>query len=608
MLISLARLLSRLGFGASSGQANALAEKAASLPSLLSHWSLGGEGSGAIQSVRPDGTLVVRHEMGDPVALYQDIRLAGPTDPSCYLLKVKVNSTVRNSVTVAAVNAGRWRTSEGNLSTEDRETLGIRFDGQGGDVIRAHVWVGKGAEVEVDAGLIELAAASEFRRPSTFPPLLTTRPDYMTEAEWAEFQAAFAEDPAEGSAYLNELEIRKSVEFCHSWPRVLQFSLSSYCNIACRFCAQTKYAGMFNNPEFVIDDFTVEKMASMFDDVEFGYPYYVDFSGDGEPLVHPDFIGLLEYARTKFPFSRLRTCSNGLALTQEISRKIVEFELDWLNVSLNAATQRSWEITTGNRHFDRVIDNIRYLQELKRATGRTKPTLGMTYVLTRHSLEDLPAFVDLCVELGVDCAAVHHMTLVYSEFVPDSVTFTKRRANEVLRQVRDKANRLGFHISLPTLFKDDEHSEPLPPPTVDFDFALQRKEYLEAFNAAKRREPKERAGAPVDLLARSTKETVDALRCRYAWDYLKITGDGITRVCCGSLPEEPGSMFKDGFWKLWNGEMRRYIRRTVNTARIDEECYFCPLNATRDVDELETHMRPGPRAQSTEEKDHHIPA
>src|SRR5437870_4387680 len=107
-----------------------------------------------VPSVRPDGTLAVKHLKGDAAILYQDLRLAGPVSPSSYLLKVKVKSTVRNSVNVAIANGGRWLSSESNLSVDDREMLGIRFEGRGGDIVRAHVLVGKGAEAEVDAGWI----------------------------------------------------------------------------------------------------------------------------------------------------------------------------------------------------------------------------------------------------------------------------------------------------------------------------------------------------------------------------------------------------------------------------------------------------------------------
>lgn len=427
-------------------------------------------------------------------------------------------------------------------------------------------------------------------------PLLREPLPFMTGDEWREFQRRFDENPIEGNAYLNELEIERSAEVCYSWPRVLQFSLSSYCNITCRFCAQTKFAAMFDNPAFKMDDITVEKMTHMFRDVGVGYPYFVDFSGDGEPIVHPSFIELMEFARSRFPFSKLRTCSNGLALTKSMSEKMVEHRLDWLNISLNAGTAKGWEATTGNRNFDRVIDNIRYLQAHKQAVGSPFPVLGMTFVLTRHSLEDLPAFVDLCVELGADSAGVHHMTINFADFANDSVMMIKRRANEVLRATREKADRLGFQISLPTLFDDADADDDAAPPAIDFDFSANRREYVDAFARAKLRPSEDRVAPATDTESRPRREVRTAQRCRYPWDYFLIKGDGVTRICCGGLPAEGGSILQDGFWKAWNGDFRRYIRRTVNTSLIDEDCYYCPLNATRDVDEAGTHMRNTARA------------
>jgi hypothetical protein len=100
-----------------------------------------------------------------------------------------------------------------------------------------------------------------------------------------------------------------------------------------------------------------------------------------------------------------------------------------------------------------------------------------------------------------------------------------------------------------------------------------------------------------DFEGRPTKETFAATRCKYPWDYLLIRGDGQVRICCGGLPGESGNILEDGFWSVWNGPVRRQMRRSVNTAVIDEDCYYCPLNATRDVNDVETHMRPVARVE-----------
>jgi len=431
-------------------------------------------------------------------------------------------------------------------------------------------------------------------------PLLTTKPGYLTDEEWIEFQARFEVDPLHGTAYLNDIEISKSVELCYSWPRVLQFSLTSYCNITCRFCAQTDFNSRFRSPSFSPDEISVEAIATMFRDVETGYPFHVDFSGDGEPIVHPDFLGILEFSRKKFPFSVLRTCTNGLALTNALSDQLIERKLDWLNISLNAGTKRGWELTTGLPHFDRVVDQIRYLQNRKKKLKATAPVVGMTFVLTRQTLEDLPAFLDLCVDLGVHSATVHHMTINTARFGDDSIIHVKERANEVIRSVGERAKELGFFINLPALFADSAmNTGPIPDP-VEFDFNAYRRDYAAAFAEAKRRLRVDAIAPDVDFASLRMMNTIAAIRCRYPWDYFLVKGDGTSRICCGGLPAESGSLLRDGFWPVWNGELRRYMRRTVNTARIDEDCYYCPLNATRDVNEAETHMRNTARAQMRE--------
>lgn len=556
-------------------------------------WHFGGAGVGSARPTGLPGEARLVHSDGGTVALYCDLVLPQGSDLQLYLLAARLTCDRRSTVTVAAHDGTNWYGSEENLSVGEEETLSVRFRATGGDAVRLHVWVSGGTSVTIHWAAVEPITARVFDPPPSWPPLLTEKPAYMDSAEWREFGALFAANPLEGNRYLNDLEIRKSVPVCSSWPQVLQLSLSSYCNIMCRFCGQTRFRELASeDPHFLLDDLTVDTLRDMFRDVGIGYPFHVDFAGYGEPIVNPHFIEILDFVRARFPFSRLRTCTNGLALTPEMTEALIDRQLDWLNISLNAATRESWEITTGNRHFDRVIENIRHLQRRKRALGVRRPAVGVSYVLTRHSLECLPEFVDLCVELGADSAAVTYMTAMTAQSLPDSVVFTPRRANEVLRAVRDKADRLGFRLRLPALFEDDEAPAGEEPPPADMDIRAMRREYVEVWSAAKSKPPPPpRTRLPIDPTTRPTRETVAATRCRYPWDYLLVSGTGDTRICCGGLPPENGSIAEAGFWKIWNAEVRQHFRRTVNTAVIDEHCYFCPHNATRDVDETGTHMR-----------------
>ena len=73
---------------------------------------------------------------------------------------------------------------------------------------------------------------------------------------------------------------------------------------------------------------------------------------------------------------------------------------------------------------------------------------------------------------------------------------------------------------------------------------------------------------------------------------MSLAGNGAAQMCCGAIGYEDGNSIEQGFWSAWNGPIRRFLRRTVNSENVAKICDVCPLNKVRDVTILETHARP----------------
>ncbi|MBL7196798.1 MAG: SPASM domain-containing protein [Candidatus Omnitrophica bacterium] len=77
------------------------------------------------------------------------------------------------------------------------------------------------------------------------------------------------------------------------------------------------------------------------------------------------------------------------------------------------------------------------------------------------------------------------------------------------------------------------------------------------------------------LRAINPKENISS-KCRYPWQHFKVSLSGNVKICCFSSAVA-GNIFKQSVEEIWNGEVYRIYRRTVNTKSPFPECSVCPV-------------------------------
>ncbi len=97
----------------------------------------------------------------------------------------------------------------------------------------------------------------------------------------------------------------------------------------------------------------------------------------GEPLVSPDFCEMLRVAREANVAERIETTTNASLLSREIAEKLVQYQLDYLRVSIYATEQEKHESVTGSMvNIRNLHENLRVLQEVKAAKGSERPFIS----------------------------------------------------------------------------------------------------------------------------------------------------------------------------------------------------------------------------------------
>lgn len=133
-----------------------------------------------------------------------------------------------------------------------------------------------------------------------------------------------------------------------SYPGFLDIEITSKCNMSCQYCPQT----MLTRPK---QDMSLDVFKKIVDDTV-NYIPFLSLSGYGEPLLNPDIIEAVKYAKEK-GFFRVLLETNAALLDDNMLQKLSEAGLDIISLNLNALDQDS-DYARENLPSEAVIKRI----------------------------------------------------------------------------------------------------------------------------------------------------------------------------------------------------------------------------------------------------------
>ena len=175
------------------------------------------------------------------------------------------------------------------------------------------------------------------------------------------------------------------------------YRLSNYTHMLGSFGEKDPLTGVVNhNPNRMC---TYEKMIELLDDLSLIGCKAIEYSGSGEPTVHPKHKEFFQYTLDKG--MDLSLVSNGVnwkdGVVDILSRaKWVRVSIDASNIDTYVNTRRC-----PKAHWDKAINNIKALVEAKNK-NKTDVLIGVGFVTHNENYEEMYDAVKLYKELGVD--------------------------------------------------------------------------------------------------------------------------------------------------------------------------------------------------------------
>ncbi|MGH9785016.1 MAG: radical SAM protein, partial [Terriglobia bacterium] len=341
------------------------------------------------------------------------------------------------------------------------------------------------------------------------------------------------------NAILNRYEAETGRTGLQSFPVSVGFNIMPICDVDCKFCSFSPQE-MDSRQRVTLEEFKQLDWLKYASEIAL-------WGGVGESLINPEFLDIFNYALERFPHLKVSLSTIGKSLRPEVSEQLVG-RLSFLNVSLNAARPETHAKIVKAGRFERVIENIRNLTELRRARGTPLPRVHISMVVMRENVEELPEFIDLAADLGADHAVASHFLATTIEGKrkagEESSLYQHRElADAMLAKAHKRARARGISVTLPPLFSKTD----------------------------------------CNVLFGSRSEFGPSGDCLLPWNTCHLSVDERGRrqmlFCCSGMYlrafYDVRHMDEANFMKLWNGPIPQHFRATTNSDVGNPLCTFC---------------------------------
>jgi radical SAM protein with 4Fe4S-binding SPASM domain len=176
------------------------------------------------------------------------------------------------------------------------------------------------------------------------------------------------------------------------YPLHLGVEITTHCNLKCDFCIRTMQlrVGEFKG----VRHMPWETYQTIVDESARNRLYGFCLNGMGEPLMHPELVRMVRYAKEKGGFLDVMFNTNAILLTPEISEAVIHAGLDQMIFSIDGSTSMDYEKHRVGAKYERVVENIRTFQAVRDDLGRKLPLIRVTMIINSETTqESLDRFV-----------------------------------------------------------------------------------------------------------------------------------------------------------------------------------------------------------------------
>lgn len=206
------------------------------------------------------------------------------------------------------------------------------------------------------------------------------------DAEYLKYRRGWLENPANF--------------IVRDFPMHLDVEITSRCNLRCTFCDKLPLLAADQ-----LGDMSLVLYKKILDEGGEGRLWGLKLSYRGEPLLHPQVVDMVAYAKARGVLD-VYFNTNGMLLSENLALGLMDAGLDRISVSMEGTDPVAFERERRGAKFGRILRNLDRLISLRTQKGFAHPRVRVQTVKFPHlDLEDYRSF---WLEHGDEVAAVDY--------------------------------------------------------------------------------------------------------------------------------------------------------------------------------------------------------
>ena len=153
-------------------------------------------------------------------------------------------------------------------------------------------------------------------------------------------------------------------------PFQIGIAPNNLCNFQCFYCVNSLEEERRRKNGIVMNSMSFENYKLCIDNIQKeGHLKVLTLAGMGEPLLHPQIVEMVQYAKEKNVADCVRIITNGSLLSQKMSDGLIEAGLDNLKISLQGIDEEAyWKNAHVKIDYEQYLHNIEYFKRNKKQT------------------------------------------------------------------------------------------------------------------------------------------------------------------------------------------------------------------------------------------------
>ncbi|GAB4241042.1 MAG: hypothetical protein Tsb0034_17840 [Ekhidna sp.] len=180
-------------------------------------------------------------------------------------------------------------------------------------------------------------------------------------------------------------------------PTSLAIEPTTACNLRCPECPSGLRS--FSRATGKLDTELFEKIIHEVHE----HLIYLTFYFQGEPYLNPDFLDMVHIANEHKIYTT--TSTNAHFLDEENAKKTVKSGLNRLIISIDGASQETYESYRKEGDLTKVLEGTKNILECRKQLNQSGPKIVWQFLVVRPNEHEIPKIQQLAREYGVDKVA-----------------------------------------------------------------------------------------------------------------------------------------------------------------------------------------------------------